>query len=117
MFVSEAHGQWSGSPRGREHFARLGLTCVALRHPITILIYGDILECTYGMWGAGQGGRMDGRFWTSVEKCFMGWKHIRTTLIFNSHAQSRCSFSSVARTCPGHGVFHLMSPLCDLRTN
>lgn len=54
MFVSEAHGQWSGSPRGREHFARLGLTCVALCHPITILIYGDILECTYGMWGQGR---------------------------------------------------------------
>lgn len=48
MFVSEARGQWSGSPRGREHFARLGLTCVALPHPGTVLTYGDILECICG---------------------------------------------------------------------
>lgn len=44
MFVSEADGQWSGSPGGREHFARLGLTCVPLLHPSGVLTYGDILE-------------------------------------------------------------------------
>lgn len=53
MFVSGADGQWSGSPRGREHFARLGLTCVPLLHPSTVLTYGDILEFVWCVcvWG------------------------------------------------------------------
>lgn len=55
MFVSEADGQWSGSPGGREHFARLGLTCVPLLHPSRVLTYGDILEfvcvCAVCVWG------------------------------------------------------------------
>lgn len=30
MFISIADGQWSGSPMGTEHFARLGLTSTLL---------------------------------------------------------------------------------------
>lgn len=54
MFVSEADGQWSGSPRGREHFARLGLTCVPLLHPSTVLTYGDILEFVWCVCVCGE---------------------------------------------------------------
>lgn len=34
LFISVADGQWSGSPGGREHFARLGLTSALLSPPL-----------------------------------------------------------------------------------
>lgn len=53
MFISVAAGQWSGSPTGREHFARLGLTSPLLSPTPALSTHEDILECG---WRRRQGG-------------------------------------------------------------